>query len=401
MAISVSTGKYDCIVAGGGVAGLMTAARLSEQGMSVALVEGALLGSGSTTRNHGMVHSGALYARWHPEVVGACMQAQTAYRSSFPKLLAGTETCWYIGSPATMHTYDMLWRHHDMAQREVDPRELRDVLAVPDPLTVSAIEGHELLIDTHGLISELAARCVSSGVEVIVGTRVLRVLTHDGVVRGVETAAGVIDAANVVVCTGIGTRDVLERSGSVVAPELSSRLETMMAFPGELPCAIVGLEFGWPALAPCAAGGSVLASRYGAPQRFVRGPARWPVPEREITELAGELSTWLRPGLIDTTAGVGWVCSKTEHLRGSSDQWGTEPNYTLIDHGDRDGITGWWTVLPGKMTLALHASRATAAAVTGTEPRLGMRPHDRAAFGEVADLVDVSPWTAHTQASTR
>ncbi|MGY1946270.1 NAD(P)/FAD-dependent oxidoreductase [Nocardia asiatica] len=401
MAISVNTGRYDCIVVGGGVAGLMTAARLSEHGVSVALVDGALLGSGSTTRNHGMIHSGALYARWHPEVVGACLQAQTAYRSSFPQLLADTETCWYIGAPATMYTYDTLWRHYDLSHCAVDPRELHQVLAVPDSPTVAAVAVRELLIDTHGLISELAARCVADGVEVLVGTRVLRVVTRDGVVRGVETAAGVIDAAKVVVCSGIGTREVLERSGSVVAQELSSRLEMMMAFPGQLPCAIIGLEFGWPALAPSAAGGAVLASRYGAPQRFVRGPARWPVPARDATDLVGELDTWLRPGLIDTTAGVGWVCSKTEHLRGSSDQWGTEPNFTLIDHHDRDGITGWWTVLPGKMTLALHASRATAAAVTGTHPRLALRPHAGAIPGEVRDLVDVSPWTAHTEASTR
>ncbi|WP_328435828.1 NAD(P)/FAD-dependent oxidoreductase [Nocardia puris] len=397
----MTTGKYDCIVAGGGVAGLMTAARLSEHGMSVALVDAALLGSGSTTRNHGMLHSGALYARWHPEVVGACGQAQTAYRSSFPTLLADTETCWYIGTPETMYAYDTLWRHYDIPHREVDVREINTVLATPDSRSVAAIAVQELLIDTHGLISELAARCVAGGVEILVGTTVLRVVTHDGVVRGVETAAGVIDAANVVVCTGIGTHEILERSGSVVARELSSRLEMMMAFPGELPCAIIGLEFGWPALAPSAAGGAVLASRYGAPQRFVRGPARWPVPARDTAELVGELDTWLRPGLIDTAAGVGWVCSKTEHLRGSSDQWGTEPDFTLIDHHDRDGIRGWWTVLPGKMTLALHASRATAAAVTGTGPRLALRPSHSAAPDEVADLVDVSPWTAHTEASTR
>jgi hypothetical protein len=125
------------------------------------------------------------------------------------------------------------------------------------------------------------------------------------------------------------------------------------------------------------------------------------VPARHTAELVGELDTWLRPGLIDTTAGVGWVCSKTEHLRGESDQWGTEPNFTLIDHRDRDRIGGWWTVLPGKMTLALHASWAAAAAVTGTESRLGLRPRDGAAPGEVADLVDVTPWTAHAEAGTR
>ncbi|WP_155980920.1 hypothetical protein [Nocardia sp. CNY236] len=95
------------------------------------------------------------------------------------------------------------------------------------------------------------------------------------------------------------------------------------------------------------------------------------------------------------------MCSKTEHLRGNSDQWGTEPDFTLIDHRVRNNISGWWTVLPGKMTLALHASQATATAVTGVEPHLGLRPRAAVAPCQIDDLVEVTPWTAHTEASTR
>lgn len=395
------TGKYDCAVVGGGVAGLMTAARLSEQGRTVALVERDLLGSGATTGNHGMIHSGALYARWHPEVVPACLEAQTAYRCSFAKCIADTETCWYVGKPATLYEYEKLWRRYDMDHREVDPRQVRELVDVPNATAVQATAVRELIIDTHALITDLAARCAANGVELAVGASASRVVTENDSVRGVETARGFIAASNVVLCSGIGTRDLLERSQSVVAEELKSRLEMMMAFPGELPCAVIGLEFGWPALAPALASGSVLASRYGAPQRWVRGRARWPVPAAEAAELSRELAEWLWPGLLDCSAGVAWVCSKTEHCRGSSDQWGTEPNYAVIDHGDRDSIAGWWTVLPGKMTLALHASRDVVTAVTGTKQPLALPVRHAGNIGDVAELVTVTPWTAHQEATAR
>ncbi|QIS23427.1 NAD(P)/FAD-dependent oxidoreductase [Nocardia terpenica] len=397
----MTSGRYDCVVVGGGVAGLMTAARLSRYGAAVGVLERDLLGAGATTRNHGMVHSGALYARWHPEVVPTCLQAQAAYRSSFPKAISDIDTCCYFGTPATMGDYATRWRRDNLAAHEIDTQQLCELLTLTGQPPVQGFAVQELLIDTPALITDLAARCVADGVDLLLGTRVSRVVTADGAVRGVDTTTGSIDAANVVVCNGIGTHSVLEQSASQVTGELRSRLEMMMAFPGELPCALIGLEFGWPALAPAAAGGVVLASRYGAPQRFVRGPARWPVPTADTVALTGELSQWLRPGLLDETAGVAWMCSKTEHTRGSGDQWGTEPNYAVIDHRDRDGITGWWTVLPGKMTLALHASRTVAQAVTGIEPPLAMPARHEGSLVDVAELVDVTPWTAHQEAIPR
>ncbi|MGO4649919.1 NAD(P)/FAD-dependent oxidoreductase [Nocardia sp. 2YAB30] len=393
--------RYDFIVVGGGVAGLMTAARLSEQDTAVALIEGNLLGSGATTRNHGIVHSGALYARWHPEVMASCMQAQGAYGASFPKCISDIEMCWYMGKPETMRQYGTLWDKYGIDHGEVNTWQVRELLTVPDSIALQTTATRELLVDTHSLITDLAARCLANGVDLIVGTRVSRIVVADHVVRGVETATGLVQAANVMVCNGIGTLDVLERSKSMIAEELRSRLEIMMAFPGELPCSIIGLEFGWPALAPSAAGGVVLASRYGARQRFVRGPARWPVPATETTELTRELTEWLRPGLVDCTSGVAWVCSKTEHARGTGDQWGTEPNYAVINHYDREGITGLWTVLPGKMTLALHASRVVVAAVTGTEQPLALPTEHGGRPSDVFDLVDAAPWTAHQEVSPR
>ncbi|RJO70614.1 FAD-dependent oxidoreductase [Nocardia panacis] len=388
------TGEFDAVVVGGGVTGLTVALRLAGAGMRVAVIERDLLGAGATTHNHGVLHSGALYVRWHPEIVRDCADGRTAFVASFPDCLSGVETCWYIGTSATVDVYRPLWERHGIAARRVEQAQLGEVLADPDGVAGHAVA--ESVIDSHALICELAARAAAAGVELIVGADATEIVTADGRVRGVTTTTVALDAPRVVVCAGIGTRPLLQRSGSRVVTELTSRLETMMAFPGTLATAVIGLEFGWPFLAPSVTGRAVLASRYGAPQRFVRGEADWPVPAAEIAALIGDLGTRLCPGVLDLDAGVAWVGVKTEHPTGS-DQWGTSPNYAVVDHRVRDGITGWWTVLPGKMTLALHASRAVATAITGTQGNLTLPAPGRSAPRSVESLVAVTPWTAHEE----
>lgn len=396
----MQTGKYECLIVGGGVAGLMAAVRLARWGVRVAVIEHELLGAGATTHNHGMIHSGALYARWHPEIVADCMRGQGVFRASFPDCFSDTETCWYIGTPATLGIYTPLWQRRGLHAEPVDPGALGEVLTCADPGEVTGYAVREFVIDSHALIAELAARALAAGVELIVGADAHQVVTENAVVRGVQTSTVMIEADNVVVCAGIGTHALLERSNSIVAGELTSRLETMMAFPGALPAAIIGLEFGWPFLAPSTSGRAVLASRYGAPQRFVRDEAHWPVPATETSTMTSDLATRLRSGLLDLGAGVAWVGAKTEHTHGGgADQWGTAPNYAVIDHQARDGVRGWWTVLPGKMTLALHASRSVAAAITGAAIDLALPPPDTQSSHHIEDQVAATPWAAHEEVS--
>ncbi|MEV2226006.1 hypothetical protein AB0E01_39970 [Nocardia vinacea] len=175
----------------------------------------------------------------------------------------------------------------------------------------------------------------------------------------------------------------------------------MMAYPGELSRPVIGLEFGWPAIAPSALPGTVLASRYGGVQRWVNRPGRWPVPASEAAQLGSELGAWLQPGLMDLAAGVGWVCSKTEHTKTGGDQWGTAPNYAVIDHAARENVNGLWTFLPGKMTLAMHGSQEVTARVIGADQRLCLPAYDGADDGEVDELIAPSPWAAHQEAELR
>jgi L-2-hydroxyglutarate oxidase LhgO len=55
--------KFDVVVVGAGAAGLMTAQKLSQLGMSVALIEQKpTVASGPSTRNEGWLHRGTYHA---------------------------------------------------------------------------------------------------------------------------------------------------------------------------------------------------------------------------------------------------------------------------------------------------------------------------------------------------
>ena len=66
------TSKYDVAVIGGGIVGLYTTLDLSLRGFKVVLIERQTIGSGTSGRMHGLLHSGARYAAIDPKAAIEC-----------------------------------------------------------------------------------------------------------------------------------------------------------------------------------------------------------------------------------------------------------------------------------------------------------------------------------------
>ncbi|MEV6137848.1 hypothetical protein AB0L63_17630 [Nocardia sp. NPDC051990] len=58
-------------------------------------------------------------------------------------------------------------------------------------------------------------------------------------------------------------------------------------------------------------------------------------------------------------------------------------------------------MLPGKMTLSLHASRDVASAITGTRQPLALPARHPVPDDGVTELVAASPWAAHQEVTLR
>ena len=69
------------LVVGGGATGAGVARDLALRGADVTLVDRGGLGSGTTGRSHGLLHSGARYADTSPEDARECVQENETLRA--------------------------------------------------------------------------------------------------------------------------------------------------------------------------------------------------------------------------------------------------------------------------------------------------------------------------------
>jgi glycine/D-amino acid oxidase-like deaminating enzyme len=392
----------ECVVVGGGIAGLLAALRLALAGARVLLLERDQLGSGATIGNQGTIHSGAFYAQLHPEITSACQQAQRAYRAAFPDAVLPMRRSWYLASPQRITALQPLWDAQSIGYQPIDQAATQSLLRPEAAVGLACVAIQDTLVASRQLTVNLAQRCLDAGVTIEIATPVRELLLHDGRAAGVTLGASQrVTAELVVVCCGVGTHPLMQRIGANLHQRLKSRLDLMVAFPNmRLERAVFCLDYGGLTLAPTTAG-LVLASRYGGTQPWIKRPGRWPVPVQAALELREQLARTVTNGLLDLGAGRAYVCSKTEVAAGASDPWGVEPNYAVIDHRTEDGLGGLWTVLPGKMTLALHASHTLAARITGSVPPFDLPPPPSIIHHQTPALVAAEPWLAPDQTPRR
>jgi glycine/D-amino acid oxidase-like deaminating enzyme len=386
------TPAYDFVIVGGGIGGLCTAVRLASHGLRVALFEKTRLGAQASTGNHGMLHSGALYADLHPEVVPACREAVPLFLARFPGAVVSATGACYFAPGERMEHFQRLWAARGVRFRPLHPGEVDGVLDVPRLSGWGFAETDDRVVSSRAILVELARTCLAMGVELHVDTPVAGVLLEGGRAAGVRIGRDAVAARRgVVLAAGLGLAELASSARLELRGRLRSRLDLMVS------CDSVGLDrsflclrFGGPTVAPTAAG-CALASLFGASQPRVDGYRRWSVPVGRADQVSRQLQACFREEVFDLSTAQAYMCSKTEVAQGRADPGGGEPGFSVVDHGRRDGVRGLWTLVPGKMTLALHASRALVRRILGAREPLEC-PECAGPAAPAEALVDVPAW---------
>ena len=199
------------VVVGGGFSGLSTAVRLAQSGLPVTLLEKSQLGHAASTHNQGWLHSGAWFARAHPDLARHCYQSLLRTLEFCPECVEpDVEAMIYFSSEQEtglsgwMQAWDQVGIPYDGLARD----ELRDALPEADPRRIFAgarLPDRSFCPDV--LLNRLAETAASVGVEIRPGTFVSGLLVKDRRVYGV--AAGgheEIHARLVVLATGAFTQ---------------------------------------------------------------------------------------------------------------------------------------------------------------------------------------------------
>lgn len=211
--------RFDTVVVGAGLTGLVTALVLARAGAEVAVVEAGRVGAGTTGGTTGKVSllQGTRLqqiARKHPlETVRQYVAANTAALDWVTAYCAGAG----VGiEHRTAHTYaptaadlDAVTAEHDVATAAGLPTELIDDPDVPFPARAAVRLPGQVQLDPMELLAALAADVEAAGAPVFEHTRVRGVHRAGGGVV-VETEHGAVRAGTVVLATGI---PILDRGG--------------------------------------------------------------------------------------------------------------------------------------------------------------------------------------------
>lgn len=203
--------KADVVIVGAGITGCAVARTLSKYRLKIVVAEMASdISEGTTKANNGMIHSGydskpgSLKALCCVE--GNAMYTRWAQELGFPFQRTGSFVCGF--NHADMETIRTLYENGvknkvpgievidgDRA-REIEPGLADGIIGALWTPTAAYVEPYEVAL-------ALAENAVDNGVEFLLGTKVLDVLTGNGQVTGVVTRDGIIEAGTVINAAGL------------------------------------------------------------------------------------------------------------------------------------------------------------------------------------------------------
>lgn len=383
--------KFDTIIVGAGIAGLLTALRLSQKGQKILVVEKGKVGSGATAANHGTIHSGAHYMEHFPNIVNSCIEAQDLFSSLFQsaKLLSGDSI--HVVKRENYTNFENLLRTYHLEHKEVIADNIPELEAriLKSSKFVSIKEG---IYSSREILEILLSYCLANEVKFILGDTVRGIVVKSNVVSGIYLSSGEqINGKNIVIATGLGTQKILDSFNSHFSKYLKSRLGMMVYLPkSHITRGFVFMEPNSPVLLPASKNGS-LASIFGMILPPIFEDRNFSIDYEKASSVINGIKSNFNSDLINTDDAKFYVAGKTDYINNDLIvKNSVNPGYNIIDHELKDKISGLYTLVTGKMTLAFHCSKEVSEMIL--KEKLGLQIVQKKHLEPLTDMLASEPW---------
>lgn len=383
--------KYDTIIVGAGIVGLLTALRLSQFGQTVLVVEKDKIGNGSTLSNHGMLHSGALYVRQHAHVVENLKAAQDAFSTLFSDAEIACKPSIYLSTKNEIDGFVNLLAKHKFKY------QLEQISNIPELKSemvkdYEAISLKERIFSSKKILELLASYCLGQRVDILLNTKISGIITRENKARGVKTAIGKhLRSDYVIIANGLGATHLLRTFSSQYCKLIQSRLDIMVYLPKtRISRGLIFSHLDKPILMP-AKNGTALGSYHGGLQPKIEDERKFAVDFDKARLLVEMMNAYFNSEFVNTQQARFYMCGKTDYIGDKHTEQGfINPGHQVINHSQIDNIWGLQTIITGKMSLAFHASQQAAESILRREIELSIKPSKKKQIPKA--MISIEPW---------
>jgi glycerol-3-phosphate dehydrogenase len=363
--------ETDVVVVGGGVTGVAVLRDLALRGVHAILVERFDLGTGTSGRWHGLLHSGARYAVRDQESARECIEENTTLRRIAPHTIEDIGGL-FVLLPGDDEAYAGQFvegcRASGIPTEELSPAAAhrREPLLAPEvKLAFGVPDGG---IDSWSLLRSMAADAEARGCQVLVrhpivgversGDRINAVRVHDAVAGEDRT----IGCQWVVNAAGAWAGEVGRLAGVPI---------TMIAGKGVM--VVMGSRYVRGVVNACRkpADGDIIVPQHevailGTTSEQVPSPDDISVPPADVDrmiDMCAQMVPSIASGRVLRAFAGSRPLYKPEAPAGGDGQAGGDTRevsrtFTVLDHASRDGLDNMFSIVGGKLTTCRQMAEA-------------------------------------------
>jgi glycerol-3-phosphate dehydrogenase len=363
--------ETDVVVVGGGVTGVAVLRDLALRGVHAILVERFDLGTGTSGRWHGLLHSGARYAVRDQESARECIEENTTLRRIAPHTIEDIGGL-FVLLPGDDEAYAGQFvegcRASGIPTEELSPAAAhrREPLLAPEvKLAFGVPDGG---IDSWSLLRSMAADAEARGCQVLVrhpivgversGDRINAVRVHDAVAGEDRT----IGCQWVVNAAGAWAGEVGRLAGVPI---------TMIAGKGVM--VVMGSRYVRGVVNACRkpADGDIIVPQHevailGTTSEQVPSPDDISVPPADVDrmiDMCAQMVPSIASGRVLRAFAGSRPLYKPEAPAGGDGQAGGDTRevsrtFTVLDHASRDGLDNMFSIVGGKLTTCRQMAQA-------------------------------------------